>query len=191
MNFLGHLVVSGSDPLVITGNFMGDAVKGRDLSRYMERVQAGIRMHRAIDTYTDTHPITLVGRQRLRARTGKFAGVALDVFYDHALASQWDKVSDEPLDRFVQRMYTLLQDHADLMPERTRNMLRYMVQGDWLGSYARIEGIAQALAGMSTRVNGGAVLQGAEEVLIEHLDQFRAESLAFLTDLRKHLSQHA
>lgn len=190
MNFLGHLVVSGDDPLVITGNFMGDAVKGRDLSLHNERVQAGIRMHRAIDTFTDTHPLTLQGRERLRAHTGKYAGVALDLFYDHVLADQWRAVSEEPLQRFVQRMYALLQAHRELMPERTRVMLAHMVHGDWLGSYVRIQGIGRALAGLAGRVPGGERLLGAETVLKDHIDAYRMEGLAFLSDLRKHLASH-
>lgn len=190
MNFLGHLLVSGDDPLVITGNFMGDAVKGRDLSLHAERVQAGIRMHRAIDTFTDNHPLTLRGRERLRAHAGKYAGVALDLFYDHVLAAQWQAVSPEPLHRFAQRIYALLEAHRDLMPERTRVMLTHMVKGDWLLSYAHIEGTGRALAALAGRVPGGQRLRGAETVLVEHIDAYRREGLAFLGELRQHLASH-
>jgi acyl carrier protein phosphodiesterase len=190
MNFLGHLLVSGKDPLVITGNFMADAVKGRDLSHYAEQLQKGIRMHRAIDTFTDNHPLTLVGRERLRAHCGKYAGVALDLFYDHVFADQWHRLSDEPLQRYAARMYALLLDHIALMPERTQRMLRYMAQGDWLSSYARVEGIGTALRGLAGRVPGGAALIGAEHVLTEHLDAYREEGLEFLGHLRQHLHAH-
>lgn len=188
MNFLGHLYVSGTDPLVITGNFMADSVKGRDLSRYAEGLQHGIRLHRTIDTYTDNHPLTLRGRERLRAHCGKYAGVALDVFYDHAIASRWDRLSAEPLPMYAQRMYALLTAHAHLMPAPTRHMLPYMVKGDWLTSYSTIGGIGRALAGLSTRVPAGHVLAGAEAVLERYLDAFRDECLLFLTDLLHHIT---
>ena len=187
MNFLGHLLVSGNEPLTITGNFMADGVKGRDLSAYPEGLQRGIRMHRTIDSFTDNHPLSLKGRERLRAHCGKYAGVAMDLFYGHGIASRWSHYHPEPLHAFVQRMYALLTDHASLMPLRQQRMLPYMVQGDWLGSYATIEGIGRALAGLSRRVPGGEVLYGAETVLAAHLDEYLAETEAFVHDLREHL----
>lgn len=187
MNFLGHLLVSGNDPLVIVGNFMADAVKGRDLSAWSPGLQKGIRMHRRIDSYTDDHPLTLRGRERLREHCGKYAGVALDLFYDHAIARQWGTLSDEPLPQYVQRMYTLLQVHRHLMPARTQHLLGYMVANDWLGSYARLDGIARALGGLAQRVPSGEVLRGAETVLYAHRAAYEAECLLFLNDLREHL----
>lgn len=188
MNYLGHLLVSGKEPLVIVGNFMADAVKGRDLSAWSPGLQEGIRMHRRIDSYTDSHPLTLRGRERLRDHCGKYAGVALDLFYDHALAANWNELRKEPLADFARRMYTLLQAHAHLMPDRTQVMLGYMVRNDWLTSYARMGGIGRALAGLASRVPGGEVLRGAEEVLLDHRDLFVEECLRFIGDLEKHLA---
>ncbi|HRN37517.1 MAG: ACP phosphodiesterase [Flavobacteriales bacterium] len=189
MNYLGHLLVSGNEPLVIVGNFMADAVKGRDLSAWSPGLRSGIRMHREIDTYTDNHPLTLQGRERLRSHCGKYAGVALDLFYDHAIASRWDLLNTEPLDVFTARMYAMLQQHSHLMPARTQHMLQYMVAHDWLNSYANVDGIARALRGLSSRVPGGEALLGAEEVLLAHHAAFEQECLAFLKDLGDHLSR--
>ncbi|MBS1939200.1 MAG: DUF479 domain-containing protein [Bacteroidetes bacterium] len=189
MNFLGHLLVSANDtPLVITGNFMADAVKGRDLSAWEPDLQRGIRMHRRIDSFTDNHPLTLVGRERLRAHCGKYAGVALDLFYDHAIANLWGELGMEPLPAFTGRMYALLQAHSRLMPMRTQQMLPYMVANDWLTSYAEIRGIARALGGLSKRVPGGEALAGAEHVLQAHEEAFTAECREFLRDLFNHLA---
>lgn len=187
MNFLGHLLLSGDDPLVITGNFMADAVKGRDLSGHLEGVQRGLRMHRAIDSFTDQHALTLAGRERLRAHCGKFAGVALDLFYDHCIAATWTEHHPEPLAHFAQRMYRLLEGNAHLMPDRTRRMLPYMVAGDWLTTYAQVDGLARALSGLGNRVPHGAALVGAEHVLIAHRALYIAECSSFLRALRTHL----
>lgn len=188
MNFLGHLLVSGKAPLVIVGNFMADAVKGRDLSAWSNDLQKGIRMHRHIDSFTDNHPLTLKGRERLREHCGKYAGVALDLFYDHAIASHWEQLSDEPLPAFAHRMYALLETHAHLMPPRTQHMLPYMVSNDWLTSYVGIYGIARALNGLASRVPGGEALIGAEQVLQAYQTEFAEECLLFLPDLEKHLA---
>ena len=189
MNFLGHFYLSGDDPLVIVGNFMGDAVKGRDLSRFPDGVQRGIRLHRAIDTFTDGHPLQRTGRDRLRIHAGRYSGVVMDLFYDHLLAADWERWHGEPLDRYAQRMYALMQRHDHLLPERTRRMLPYMVQGDWLSSYATIDGIRRALYGLSRRAPEGGVMAGAEGVLEQHLELYRGEFVAFLADIKDHLGK--
>ncbi|HRO99302.1 MAG TPA: ACP phosphodiesterase [Flavobacteriales bacterium] len=187
MNFLGHLYLAGQDPLAVVGNFMADAVKGRDLSRFPDAVQQGIRLHRAIDTFTDAHPAQRVGRDRLRPHAGRYSGVVMDLFFDHLLAVDWDRWHPEPLPDFAQRMYALLQEHAHLMPDRTQDMLPYMVRYDWLTSYATTEGLARALHGLSHRVPEGEVMRGAERVLLDHFDDYRNEFGIFLPELSVHL----
>lgn len=187
MNYLGHLFLSGNDPLVIVGNFMADAVKGRDLSVWPEGVQQGIRLHRAIDSFTDQHPLQREGRARVRAHAGRYSGVVMDLFTDHLLARAWEALHLEPLADYAARMYTLLQAHQHLMPARTREMLPYMVAHDWLTSYARVEGLQRALLGLSRRVPEGGVMAGAEAVLLAHEDAYRSEFDRFLPDLRRAL----
>lgn len=188
MNYLAHLFLSGDDPLVMVGNFMADGVKGRDLSAHHPDVQRGIRLHRRIDTFTDQHPLTAVGRKRLHPHCGKFAGVALDLFYDHLLASEWERHSNVPLPQFAQECYVVLEREIARMPERTQRMLPYMVHGDWLTGYAQVEGLADALYGMSIRVPHGMVLAGAEAVLVAHEADLRREFRTFLVELREHLA---
>lgn len=186
MNHLGHLFLSSDDPLVITGNFMGDEVKGRDLSRFGPELQRGIRLHRAIDSFTDAHPSLRAGRERVRAHAGRYAGVVMDIFCDHLLASQWSRWHPEPLPDFAQRMYALLNTHQALMPEATRYMLSFMVGRDWLTNYASIEGIGRSLHGLSIRVPSGSAMSGAEEVLAEHISAYQAEFDIFLPAIRVH-----
>ncbi|MEO8588267.1 MAG: ACP phosphodiesterase [Flavobacteriales bacterium] len=188
MNFLGHLFLSGDEPLVITGNFMADAVKGRDLSRFHPDLQRGIRLHRAIDSFTDQHPANRTGRERVRTHAGRYSGVVMDLFYDHLLASRWSDRSKEPLPEFAQRMYTLLLDHGEHLPERTAHMLPFMVKHDWLTSYATLQGIGRALAGLAQRVPMGSPMVGAERVLAGHIDVYRSEFDVFLPDIQQHLA---
>ena len=112
----------------------------------------------------------------------------MDLFYDHLLASQWERWHPEPLDRFAQRMYTLLHSHHALLPERTRLMLPHMVQGDWLGSYATIGGMGRALAGLSQRVKGGEAMIGAERILAGNLRTYLREFEEFLPQIKAHLT---
>lgn len=165
---------------------MADEVKGRDLSMHVSGIERGIRLHRAIDSFTDTHPSLRAGRERVRSYAGRYAGVVMDLFYDHLLASQWSRWQAEELPVFAQRMYGLLMAHEAMMPAATRYMLGFMVERDWLSNYATIEGIGRSIHGLSRRVVEGAVMSGAEAVLAEHIETYRAEFDVFLPEIRTH-----
>jgi acyl carrier protein phosphodiesterase len=188
MNYLGHLFLSGTDPLVTVGNFMADAVKGRDLSRFDPRIEQGIRLHRAIDTFTDGSAIQRVGRARAHAHAGRYASVVMDMFYDHLLAANWSSFHPEPLPEFAARMYELLLAHEAMLPERTQRMLPYMVAGDWLCTYATLEGLGRAIAGLARRVPKGMAMVGAERVLEEHMEAYTAEFRLFLPAIEEVVS---
>lgn len=186
MNYLGHLYLSGTEPQVILGNFIADGVKGRDLSAYPTLVQHGIRLHRAIDSFTDQHPIQRSGRARVRAYAGHYAGVVMDLFYDHLLASGWQQWHDEPLPAYAQRMYVLLGDQMPHMPAEIRALFGVMRARDWLTGYASLEHLGRALHGLSRRTRRGERMAGAEAVLAEHLEAYRAEFDVFLSAITTH-----
>src|SRR5690349_12341831 len=90
MNFLAHIFLSGDDPEIMVGNFIGDFVKGRNLDdRFSSGIVKGIELHRAIDEYTDSHPVVAQSKNRLRPKYRHYAPVIVDVFYDHFLAKNW------------------------------------------------------------------------------------------------------
>ena len=163
---------------------MGDGVKG-SIDHLDRSLRQGVQLHRAIDSYTDEHTISGIGRERLRAKSGKYAGVVLDMFYDHILSVNWDEHHDVPLPEFLDSAYRLLTEHVELMPPRTQFMLPHMVSGDWLGSYASMEGLSKALNGLAHRASNGALIAGAEEVLEEHYAVFTGEFNALFYDVRK------
>ncbi|HPX06218.1 MAG TPA: ACP phosphodiesterase, partial [Tenuifilaceae bacterium] len=105
MNFLAHLYLSGDNVHVRLGNFIGDHVKGKAFTHYPPDVQKGILMHRAIDSFTDNHLATAESKRLLRSGYGKYAGVVVDVFYDHLLASNWSNFSPFPLRGFTRGFY--------------------------------------------------------------------------------------
>ncbi|HRH71370.1 MAG TPA: acyl carrier protein phosphodiesterase, partial [Flavobacteriales bacterium] len=137
----------------------------------------------------DGHALQQRGRERAHAHAGRYASVVMDIYYDHVLASNWSDFHPEPLPAFTRRMYALLTRYQHLMPEHTQRMLPYMVQGDWLTSYATIGGIGRALAGLARRVPKGASMVGAEIVLQENLAEYTAEFRRFLSDLTAHVAQ--
>ena len=151
MNLLAHQILAWPNPEAMAGNFMADHVKGRIPTTLPLGIQQGIAMHRLIDATTDAHPATARSVARLRPHIGRYAPVAIDVFYDHVLAREWAQFGQDALPAFVQHIYAVLDAHAAWFPERTQGMFSHMRTHNWLGNYASLEGIARTLDGIARR----------------------------------------
>lgn len=184
MNFLAHLYLSGTEPEILVGNFIGDFVKGRDFSAYPLRIQNGIELHRAIDEYTDSHPKVIAGKKRLQPGYHHYAPVIIDVFYDHFLANRWADFHVESLDEFASKSYLVIQSFTNLLPPRVKEMLPYMIRGNWLVSYGTLVGIQKALTGLSRRTTHVSHMEDAVAELKLYYHAFEAEFLQFFPDVR-------
>ncbi|WP_375416131.1 ACP phosphodiesterase [uncultured Hymenobacter sp.] len=197
MNFLAHLYLAGPDPAapayadLVVGNFIADAVAGRQrLAAYPPAVREGIRRHRAIDTFTDAHPVVRQTTARLRqAGYGKYAGVIADMFFDHFLARRFASFSAEPLADFAQRLYALLLRRQAEFPARVQHFLPYMVQHNWLLGYVEIEGIGRALSGLSRRASPGSGMETATQELRRNYAAYEADFRAFFPQLQAYVNE--
>ena len=183
MNYLAHLYLAGPEPEALLGALMGDFVKGPLGERYPPAIGRALALHRRIDTFTDAHPVTARSRARVSPGRRRFAGIMVDLFYDHFLARDWDEHAEEPLDAFTSRVYALLDRHVALLPERLRSIAPRMGQFDWLGSYARIESVHAALDRMSLRITRENTLAGAAEELEVNYSAFEVDFRAFFPDV--------
>ena len=185
MNFLAHAYLSGEDEKILVGNFIGDFVKGRqDVERFEKRIAQGIALHRAIDAFTDRHPVVTRTKNRLRPKYRHYSGVVADVFYDHFLAANWKSYHALPLDDYAGNVYQLIQDHDHILPTGVRYMMKYMIQGNWLLNYAKIEGIGRALTGMSRRTSFESNMEYAVEDLKSQYQEFSNDFNEFFPDLK-------
>ncbi|MGB0428266.1 MAG: ACP phosphodiesterase [Flavobacteriales bacterium] len=183
MNFLAHIYLSQQLDDVAIGNFIADQLPNNKFDYFRPDIQIGIRLHRAIDTYTDKHPIVKASKRRLHAKFSHYSGVIVDILYDHFLAKNWSKYHDIPLDRFVQDFYNLLLDNQEIIPEETQRLLPYMIRHNWLLSYAKIEGISDILAQMNRRTKGRSKMHLASLELEAYYDEFESEFTLFFKDL--------
>lgn len=188
MNFLAHLYLSGHDEEVLVGNFIGDFVKGSQMDHYPDQVQKGIRLHRSIDYFTDTHEVVLQSKIRLRKKFRHYAPVIVDVFYDHFLAKDWSRYSNVPLLDYTQNFYRLMNKYLEMIPKGVVRMLSYMSQDNWLYNYQFIEGIDRALTGMSRRTKFESKMEDASEALQAHYTAFENEFHQFFPELQLHVS---
>ncbi|MDO7852101.1 acyl carrier protein phosphodiesterase [Hymenobacter convexus] len=194
MNFLAHLFLSGepdSAPYadVMLGQFIADSVPGRQLENYPPAVQTGIRLHRAIDTFTDQHPVVRRGTQRLRAAGyGKYAGVISDMFLDHFLARNFAEFTSESLPDFTRRVYAVLHTREAEMPARVQQFFPHLVQHNWLLGYAETEGIRRALSGLSRRAAAGSGMETAVGELERNYAAYAADFRAFFPELQAYVA---
>lgn len=165
MNFLAHFYLAYGDEERLVGQFIADAVKGKQVLDYPDKIRDGILQHRIIDTITDSHGAVSKLRAEIREHIGLLSSIAIDVYLDHALATQWSRFHAMPLSEFSQQCYSQLEKHKAVMPERMQTALHYMQQYDWLTHYQEQEGIIRSLRGMSSRVRGG-------EKLLVAIDKF-------------------
>ncbi len=185
MNFLAHLYLSKNNKNILIGNFIADAVKGKKYKNYSKEIQIGILLHREIDTYTDTHPIVKKSKRRLNERYGHYDGVIIDILFDHFLAKNWNNYSEIPLDIYAESIYDFLNDHFDTYPEKIQYMLPYMIDYNWLVSYASIDGIGLVLNGMNRRTKGISKMDLAVEDLKKHYTKFESDFTLFFKDLEQ------
>jgi acyl carrier protein phosphodiesterase len=184
VNFLAHLFLSGNDPDVMTGNFIGDFVRGRNLSEtFGAKIAQGIDLHRAIDEFTDHHLVVRQSKTRLRPKYGHYSGVIVDIFYDHFLALNWGTYAREPLEVYAQKAYGYIDARASILPERVKQMLPYMKQGNWLVNYAQLEGMKRALNGMARRATFDSKMEQAIDDLQRDHEAFQGDFDLFFPEL--------
>lgn len=184
MNFLAHIYLSGNNDLIKIGNFMADGIRGKHFENYPLDVQKGIVLHRAIDTFTDAHPVFRQSTKRLHQRYHHYAGVIVDVFYDHFLAKNWARYSDESLEDYTERFYHSLRNNEVILTEKTKGMLPYMTKYNWLLSYQTVEGIDRILTQMDSRTDNKSKMRFAAEELAEYYSKFEQEFTEFFEELR-------
>ncbi|MEI9921242.1 MAG: ACP phosphodiesterase [Bacteroidota bacterium] len=154
MNFLAHLSLSDNEPKLMVGNFIGDFVKGRNLaSKFEPMIVSGIELHRSIDHFTDTHKVVQQSKKRLAGKYGHYAGVIIDVFFDHYLSSKWNEYFSEPISTFAANAYKVIKDNDPILPDEVKRFLPYMIQANWLVAYGTFDGMFQALSGIGRRTH--------------------------------------
>lgn len=185
MNFLAHLYLAETDNQVIIGNFIADTIKGNKFQHYSDDIKFGIKMHRAIDVFTDEHPIFRQSKRRLDDKYRLYKGVIIDLIYDHLLAKNWHKYSDIPLNQFSQNIYKLLNNNYNILPEKAQYLLPYMTKQNWLYKYRTIQGIGEIMHDMNIRTKGISKMNEAVIDLKENYPKFEEDFTAFFKELRE------
>ena len=172
MNFLAHAYLSFSEPGILTGNMISDFVKGRKKFDFPSMVQKGIALHRAIDEFTDFHPVTQNAKAFFKKDYRLYSGAFIDVVFDHFLANDKNQfATDAALDLFCQSTYASLQMDSCELPPKFLQMLPYMHQQNWLYHYKFAEGIEKSFGGLVRRAAYLSDSATAFIIFNEHYDE--------------------
>lgn len=189
MNYLAHLYLARPDPEAMLGALLGDFVFGKAaLDDWSEVERREILVHRQVDRYTDDHPQVVAARRLFGEGRQRYAGIALDVYYDHRLARDWDRHCATPLDAFTAPFYRYLLARADDLPERLRRIAPLMAAHDWLGSYRERDSVDLAVTRIATRLSrNGERLVACLDDLRQHEETIAAGFEAFFPQLVAHV----
>lgn len=180
MNHLAHaLLADGADVEFALGSALGDFQRGPPPPAWPAARRRGLRFHRAVDRCTDTHPEVVAARRLFRPPYRRYAGILLDVWFDHLLVRAWNCYSEVPVTTFSARWLQLLDEHRHELPPGYRRFLAWMHAHGLPAAYgdqAVLVPVLQGLAGRLSRPSpiGAALpeLRSRADALQRHFDAF-------------------
>jgi len=183
MNYLAHLLLSGDSDEILVGNLIGDFIKGNIGDEFPGQIGAGIMLHRQIDSFTDTHPIFMLGRQRFSPERRRYAGIILDICFDHFLIQHWSHFANMGLPFFVDGVHRRIQPYNRILKGRLHFFLSRENIGYLLETNQDLDGVDFSLSRISKRMkNGSALIDAIDEVRL-HYDFLEADFFAFFPEL--------
>ena len=137
MNFLAHSYLTFTDEQIV-GQFLQDFIRNKDRFSFPKKIGEGITLHRAIDTFTDAHPEIHEAKKIFSPLVRLYAGAFVDVAFDYFLANS---LPSETLKVHSEKVYRVLRNHEEFLPENFLRMLDRMEKDNWLYNYREDWGI--------------------------------------------------
>ena len=185
MNYLAHAYLSFNNTDLLVGNMISDYVKGKKQFEYSAAIQAGIKLHRAIDEFTDTHQTTFEIKKYFKPAYRLYAGAFTDVVYDYYLANDINEFkNDNSLKIFTQKTYTVLQTQTSNFPEKFAAMFPYMQKQDWLYNYQFNEGMQKSFGGLARRAKYIGETDTAYQIFLQNKDAIKGWYNIFFPQLK-------
>ncbi|NWO06255.1 MAG: DUF479 domain-containing protein [Alteromonadaceae bacterium] len=190
MNHLAHTFLAPDSPEARVGSILGDFSRGVDWAALPPPVLEGVRHHLAVDSFTDQHPQVLASKRLFSSQRRRFAGVALDILYDHFLLRHWCRFTERSRDRFIEQVYGELEAYQHLMPETMASVTHRMVLHDWFGAYQSLDNIGHALDRVASRIRFANRFDGIIEEIYQHEEELEANFLIFFPELQHFAGEH-
>ena len=185
MNFLAHLCLANGDSGLMLGGLLGDFIRGRRaLRNFPGPIRQGIVLHRYIDRRTDHSPTVKMLRRGFPREFRRYAGIIIDLAFDHELAVNWWRYMPGSLERFDVEVRDLLRDNTGLVPEGLGNFMDYADRHGLFSAYREEDVILFALAGMGTRLTRPNPLHRVAEIWPELAPEFKMAFRQFFPEIQ-------
>lgn len=191
MNYLAHLYFAQPNADSHYGNLLGDFGGLRNKKQLPKRIKLGLENHYLVDKYTDNHPLIKRTKTHFSAQRKRFAGIAIDVLFDHFLIRHWTKFHHQPFTEFKENSYQLLQQNLTIMPSRMQYVVTRITQNDWFNEYQSIEGVGVALDNIAKRIRFNNQFHGCIEDIHLHYHDLDEVFLQFFPQLQAHVKSHS
>jgi len=192
VNWLAHVFLSEPSVEFRLGNLLADLVRGEERVGMSVDFLRGTQCHKAIDAFTDAHPVVRRSRSRIGSEHRRFSGVLVDVFYDYFLATAWERYSSLPLAAFTAGFYADVQATPLQLPPSARATLDRITKRDLLGQYQRVEGVEHSLRRLSTYLSSRwrkpFALERSVSDLVRHEREFADDFAEFFPQLQAHVA---
>ncbi len=183
MNYLAHILLAAPNLESRLGNFVADFMRGVDREDFSPGIMAGIRMHWKVDQYTDAHPVFKRSRARLPVEHRRFAGILVDIFYDHFLARHWQQFGPGTLAHYADEVLEDFMGYEGYLPERARRVIQRLKTDRRFTGYASIDVIDEVLCGISLRMSRPNPLSTAVSGLEAAYEELEQDFLTYFPDL--------
>ncbi len=188
MNYFAHLVLSQPTVESTVGNLLGDFARGVDQSALSPAVLAGLKNHRAVDRFTDNHSGIVKIKKCFSPGRRRFAGIALDVYFDHLLMNHWQDFDHRNVNDVITEFYSRMDAGQRLMPgNEMRRVTSRIVTYDWFRSYRDLDSVAEALDRIAMRIRFPNAFSNSIEDLRRHEDLILEVFFDFFPELEAHV----
>lgn len=191
MNYLAHAALAQPDVYSVTGNLLGDFCKGLAVDSLHPRIRAGLMNHRAVDRFTDQHYAVRQAKALFSSQRRRFAGIALDVLFDHFLITHWQQFYTQPFADYKQQLYRQLAEAEYLMPATMAATMSSVRRYDWFSSYQDLSQLAVALDRIALRIRFANQFSGMIDEIRPHYAALEQSFLQLYPELRQHIAELA
>lgn len=185
VNFLAHFHLAWPDDMLVVGGLEGDYYKGLLPGQLPPQLLAGVKLHRAIDAYTDQHEIVAELRRGFPPPLRRYAGILIDLCFDYFLSRQWHRHNSISLQDFSSEVYGQLQRNNQLLSASAASMAERLVSYDLLNRYQHWDTIAASASRIGERLRGDNPLQTAGDALVPLLPELERGFEVFYPELMR------
>lgn len=182
MNYLAHSYLSNNKPHLLIGNFIADHIRGNEFDEYSTEIQEGIKLHRNIDVFTDTHEHFKLSKRLFYDGFEKYSGILIDIYYDYFLAKNFETITQQNLFVYSQNVYSTYDSYKEVLPKSSVNFLHYVLENDIYCAYADINGIEKVLYHLSHRIKHGVMLNKSVSLFSKHEKELKQHFDIFFND---------